>query len=97
MKTSEYQQDNHTIKIFHISHRFKDLPNIVCSGKMIYQLPCQIGKKSFDLRLLNEKHHLGMVVYLINGKRYSVKRLKELSYKVDNDHYVLSKINNIPF
>ena len=49
MKTSEYQQDNYTIKILHISHRFKDLPNIACSGKMIYQLPCRIGKKSFDL------------------------------------------------
>ena len=96
MKTSEYQQDNYTIKILHISHRFNGLPNIICSGKQIYQLPCQIGNKSYKLKQLNEKHHLGMVVYLVESKRYSVKRLKELSYKV-NENFILSNIKNCPF
>lgn len=96
MKTSEYQQDNYTIKILHISHRFNDLPNIICSGKKLYQLPCQIGNKSYKLKLLNEKYHLGMVVYLIQSKRYSIRKLKELSYKV-NENFILSNIKNIPF
>lgn len=96
MKVIEYQEDNHTIKILHISHRFNDLPNIICSGKKIYQLPCQIGKKSYRLKEIKQKYHLGMIVYVINSKRYSTKKLKELSYVV-NDRYIISKIESIPF
>ncbi len=49
MKVIEKQEDNHTNKIMVISHRFKDFPNIICSGSKIYQLPCQIPYyKTFD-------------------------------------------------
>lgn len=58
MKLIEKQIDNRTNKILVISHRFKDFPNIVCSGSKIYQLPCQISKKSFQLKELTIKAKL---------------------------------------
>ena len=66
MKVIEKQLDNHTIKIMVISHRFKDFPNIICSGSKIYQLPCQIGKKSFELKEIIPKYHLGSIVLKVN-------------------------------
>jgi hypothetical protein len=35
MKVIEKQEDNRTIKIMIISHRFNNFPNIVCSGSKI--------------------------------------------------------------
>ena len=58
MELIEKQIDNYTIKIMLISHRFKNYPNIVCYGSKIYQLPCQIGKKSFNLKELIHKIYL---------------------------------------
>jgi hypothetical protein len=84
MKVIEKQLDNHTIKIMIISHRFKDFPNIICSGGKIYQLPCQIGKKSFRLKEIIPKYHLGSIVYLINSKRINSKKLKINVLKVND-------------
>ena len=55
MKVIEKQEDNSTNKIMIISHRFNNFPNIVCSDSKIYQLPCQIGKKSFNIKELKPK------------------------------------------
>lgn len=96
MKVIEKQQDNHTNKIMVISHRFKDFPNIVCSGSKIYQLPCQIGKKSFNIKEVLPKYHLGSIVYLINSKRINSKILKINSLKV-NEEFILNKIEICPF
>ena len=79
-----------------ISHRFKNYTNIVCSGSKIYQLPCQIGKKSFNLKELKPKYHLGSTIYLIESKRINSKKLKQLAIKV-NEQYILNKTKNCPF
>ena len=96
MKLIEEQVDNYTIEIMVISHRFNGYPNIVCSGRKIYQLPCQIGKKSFKLKKIYPKHHLGSTVYIINSKRINAKRLKSLAI-ITNEEFILNKIKNCPF
>jgi len=96
MKILENQENNHTNKIMKISHRFDGFPNIVCSGSKIYQLPCQIGKKTFGLKELKPKYHLGSVVYLIESKRINSKKLKQHAVKVD-DFLVLEKTEICPF
>jgi len=96
MKVIEKQVDNSTIKILKISHRFKGFPNIICSGKKIYQLPCQIGRKSFKLKELLPKNHNGSIVYLINSKRINRVHLKSLLHSVEEE-YILEKIVFCPF
>ena len=96
MKVIEKQLDNHTTKIMIISHRFKGFPNIICSGSKIYQLPCQIGKKSFELKEIIPKYHLGSIVYLINSKRINSKTLKINSLRV-NEEFILYKTETCPF
>lgn len=96
MKVIEKQEDNYTIKIMVISHKFSGFPNIVCSGSKIYQLPCQIGKKSFPLKELKPKYHLGSIIYIINSKRISTSKLKLNAIKVQ-DEFILSKIAFCPF
>lgn len=96
MQTVEKQIDNSTIKILIISHRFKGFPNIVCSGSKLYQLPCQIGKKSFKLKELIPKYHNGSIVYLINSKRINKLLLKQNAYK-SKEEFLLEKIITCPF
>jgi len=96
MKIIEKQHNNRTIKIMLISYRFKDYPNIVCSGSKIYQLPCQIGKKSFLLKELKPKYHQGSIIYLINSKRINSKVLKNNAIKT-NDELIIEDILTIPF
>ena len=96
MKLIEKQLDNHTIKIMIISHRFKGFSNIICSGSKIYQLPCQIGKKTYGLKELKQKYHLGSTVYLIESKRINTKVLKANTIKV-NEEFVLDKKQFCPF
>lgn len=96
MKLIEKQEDNHTIKIMVISHKFENFPNIVCSGSKIYQLPCQIGKKSFPLKELKPKHHLGSTIYIINSKRINTNTLKKSALKI-YDEFILEKKQFCPF
>jgi hypothetical protein len=96
MKVIEKQEDNSTNKIMIISHRFNNFPNIVCSGSKIYQLPCQIGKKSFNIKELKPKYHQGSIVYIINSKRINSKTLKINVLKV-NEEFILEKIEICPF
>lgn len=96
MKIVEKQEDNHTIKIMVISHRFNGFSNIVCSGSKIYQLPCQIGKKSFSLKELKPKYHLGSIIYIINSKRISANKLKTSALKV-YEEFTLEKKSFCPF
>jgi len=96
MKVIEKQIDNRTNKIMIISHRFIDYPNIICSGGKIYQLPCQIGKKTYNLKELKPKYHQGSIIYLINSKRINSKVLKNNSFKV-NDGLIIEDVATIPF
>jgi hypothetical protein len=96
MKLIEEQQDNHTNIFMVITHRFEGFPNIVCSGNKIYQLPCQIGKKSFQLKELQQKYHQGYPTYLIQSKRVSTKTLKENNIKV-KEKFLISINKNCPF
>ena len=96
MKAIEKQIDNRTNKIMIISHRFIDYPNIICSGGKIYQLPCQIGKKSFQLKELIPKYHQGSIIYIINSKRINSKNLKIRALKV-NEEIILDNIEFCPF
>lgn len=96
MKLIEKQLDNHTIKIMVVSHRFNGFPNIVCSGSKIYQLPCQIGKKSFPLKEITPKYHLGSIIYIINSKRINTSKLKTSALKV-YEEFILEKKSFYPF
>ena len=96
MKVIEEQIDNRTIKKLVISHRFTGYSNIVCSGRKIYQLPCQIGRRSFDIKELKPKYHQGSLVYLIKSKRVNTKRLKEVSVKM-NEFFILDESEYCPF
>lgn len=96
MKVIEKQTDNRTIKIMLISYKFKNFPNIVCSGSKIYQLPMQIGKKTYNLKELKPKYHQGSIIYLINSKRINSKVLKNNSFKV-NDELIIEDVATIPF
>lgn len=96
MKVIEKQTDNRTIKIMLISYKFKNFPNIVCSGSKIYQLPMKIGKKTYNLKELKPKYHQGSIIYLINSKRINSKVLKNNSFKV-NDKLIIEDVATIPF
>lgn len=96
MKVIEKQTDNRTIKIMLISYKFKNFPNIVCSGSKIYQLLMQIGKKTYNLKELKPKYHQGSIIYLINSKRINSKVLKNNSFKV-NDGLIIEDVATIPF
>lgn len=96
MKVIEKQIDNRTNKIMIISHRFIDYPNIICSGGKLYQLPCQIGKKSFQLKELIPKYHQGSIIYIINSKRINSKNLKIMALKV-NEEFILGVNEFCPF
>jgi len=91
MKVIEKQIDNRTIKIMLISYKFKNFPNIVCSGSKIYQFQMQIGKKTYNLKELKPKYHQGSIIYLINSKV-----LKNNSFKV-NDELIIEDVATIPF
>jgi hypothetical protein len=96
MKVIEKQENNRTIKIMVISHIFNDFPNIVCSGSKIYQLPCQLGKKSFQIKELLPKYHQGSIIYIVNSKRINSKFLKSKSIRV-NQEFILEKSTFCPF
>lgn len=96
MEILEKQTSTHTIKVMRITHRFVNYPNIVCSGKSIIQLPCMIGKRSYNLKTLTQQLHCRMRVYLINSKRVSTKQLRECSYKVEEE-FVLEERCDCPF
>jgi hypothetical protein len=96
MKVIEKQENNRTIKIMVISHIFNDFPNIVCSGSKIYQLPCQLGKKSFQIKELLPKYHQGSIIYIVNSKRINSKVLKNKSIRV-NREFILEKSIFCPF
>lgn len=84
-------EDTKTIFII-ISYKFKGLKNIIVSGKKLYQLPCQIGKKAFELKEIINRNGF----YLIESKRYSIKQLKSLIYK-RKDKYLLDIEYIYPF
>jgi len=86
MEVIEYDRDNCTIKDMIISYRFTGLEDIVCSGSCLYQLPTQIGKKSFDLKKLEPRYHQGSIVYLIRSRRINVKELRRIAYKTQEFH-----------
>ncbi|GAF93353.1 unnamed protein product [marine sediment metagenome] len=71
-----------------ISHKYKGLKGIVVSGKKVYQLPCSIGMRTYNLKEIIKRKGF----WLIKSDRYSTKQLKELSYK-RADKFI---INNIP-
>jgi hypothetical protein len=96
MKIIEIQQLNHTNIFIVISHRFVGFPNIVCSGGKMYQLPCQIGKKSFGLKELKQRYHQGYPVYIVESKRVSGKVLKKVSIKVE-ERWLKESIQTSPF
>lgn len=96
MKIVEKVEKNYTIKILMISHRFKNYSHIVCSKGKIYQLPKMVGKKSFPLKEILPKIHLGSLVYRIESNRIFASKLKKLSFKV-NEEFVLEKEKTFPF
>ncbi len=96
MKLIEKQINNRTNEILIVSHIFNGFENVVCSGSKIYQLPCQIGKKSFKIKELKPKYHQGSIVYIINSKRVNSKTLKAVSIKVKKE-IIINSDENCPF
>ena len=96
MKTTKNTKKNYTTISLMISHRFEALPDIVCSGSKIYQLPKMVGKRSYPLKEIPPRIHLGSVVYRIEKKRYFASKLKKLSSRVIEE-YILEEICECPF
>lgn len=96
MKTLEKQEKNYTTIEMVISHKFNGFPNIVCSGGKIYQLPIIIGKRSYPLKELEPKIHIGSIIYRINSRRVFASKLKKVSIKV-NEYFMLEKLMDCPF
>ena len=92
MKTIDIiTEDKKTVYMI-ISYKFKGLKNIIVSGKKIYQLPCQIGMRAYELKEIINRNGF----YLIESKRYSIKQLKKLIYK-RKDRYLSDETNLYPF
>lgn len=92
MKTFDIVTEETKTVYMIISYKFKGLKNIIVSGKKIYQLPCQIGMRAYELKEIVYKNGF----YLIESKRYSIKQLKQLIYK-RTDRYLLDIIHLYPF
>ncbi len=96
MKTIENVEKNYTTISLVVSHRFESLPDIVCSGSKIYQLPKMVGKRSYPLKEIPPRIHLGSVVYRIEKKRFFASKLKKLSSRVVEE-FILEKRCDCPF
>lgn len=96
MKTVENIKKNYTTISLVVSHRFESLPYIVCSGNKIYQLPKMVGRRSYPLKEIPPKIHLGSVVYRIEKKRFFASKLKKLSSRVE-EYIVLETKMDCPF
>ena len=86
--TSKYEK---TVFLL-ITHKIKGFKNIVVSGKKIYQLPCTIKNRSFDLKEIVKKGYY----YWIESKPYSRTKLLSLAYK-RSDKYALDIDPLYPF
>lgn len=96
MKILDIQKNDLLFKYLVITHRFIGLPNIVCSDKKIYQLPCVIGKRSYELKEIKPKYHVCRPYYTVEGKRYSDLKLKELAVLFE-DNILLEEESLYPF
>lgn len=96
MKTVENIEKNYTTISLVVSHRFESLPDIVCSGSKIYQLPKMVGRRSYPLKEIPPRIHLGSVVYRIEKKRYFASKLKKLSTRVVEE-FILEERCDCPF
>jgi len=96
MKVIEFERDSLQLKYLITTHRLIGFKNIVVSNKKIYQLPCMIGKRSYDLKEIKPKYHMCMIHYIIESKRYSIKQLKKLIVRFD-DKILIEKTPLYPF
>jgi hypothetical protein len=92
MKTIAVTDKKYKTDYMIISYKFKGFKNIVVSGGKIYQLPCQIGKRSFDIKEITKKGYY----YWIESKPYSRKYLKSKMYK-RKDQYLINIEQLHPF
>ena len=94
MKVIEKQADSVLIRYMEITYRFSE--NIVVSDRIVYQLPCTIGKKSFGLKAINKHWHQGENKYYINSKRISCNKFNSLLIK-SKDLIEIDRERIIPF
>lgn len=97
MKVIEKQIDNLRIIFLLVEYRFANYPNLVFSNNCFYQIPCQIGKKSYGLKLLKPKYHNGRIVYNVESKRIPISKLRKLSIKVNNEEIEINREIICPF
>lgn len=92
METIDIIEKEEKTVIMIISHKYKGLKDIVVSGNKVYQLPCVIGKRYYELKEIVKSKGF----WLIKSNRYSLKQLKELAYK-RSDKVILETIDLYPF
>ena len=97
MQLIERQVNRCTVKFLVISHRYERLDDLIVSGNKLYQLPCMVGNKSYELKEVEPKRNTqGFTYWYYQGKKLSKKRLKEASIKV-NEEYELNSFEYTPF
>lgn len=96
MNIVEYQENNYTIRKLVITHRFEGYPDLVVSGKLLYMLPRSRSKRSYPLKELKKKYHMGSEVYLIDTKRVTTTKLRSLA-KTTKEEVFLEKVCTSPF
>ena len=97
MQLIDRQVNRCTVKFLVISHRYEGLNGLIVSGNKLYQLPCMVGSKSYDLKEIEPKRNTqGFTYWYFQGKKLSKKRLKGLSIKVIEE-YELNRFESTPF
>lgn len=79
METIKIQQDRYYLEQMVITHRFKELDNLVVSGGKLYQMQHFWNKRTLPLREVKPFLN-GSIKYKYHNKPYTRKRLKELIY-----------------
>jgi len=70
--------------ILEIKWRFGDYPRLAMTkDRIIYQVPFFSGRNDYGWREIKEKYHCGQLMYRINGKWVSKKKLNGSAYLVD--------------
>ena len=68
-------------KKLHIKWKVRGLPLIVITNNNeVWQMPFESNKKYYNWRKIESHLNCGVLSYLVNGKRYSKKQLRELAY-----------------
>ena len=83
----------------YINWTIKNVDNIgISSDKKIYRLPYEYMGRYYTLKEIKPHNHMGSEYYRIHKKRYTKKRINELSVKLKRTKIIeLYESDDLPF